>query len=242
MTKLIENIKRYYKSKTLSLFFYPLACLLYEEGSKEEAFDILIEGASKFPKYSLALIKIAQILLDEEKYLTAQAYLETAININNANNLAWELLAKVFEKQNKIEQAIACYEKLLILDPSLKIKSKILALAAQYKPSLEQVTSIPLQPSQNAEKLQSDVLILNVDENSSQNNQINIADEFGDTKIKFEEIPTIDLEEDDQLNIAKLYVEQDYLEDAKNLYKEILEKNPQNQEAKKALEELNEKL
>jgi tetratricopeptide (TPR) repeat protein len=246
--KIIKKVEKYYKSKKVSLFFYPLACLLYESGAKEEAFDLLVEGVAKFPRYLLALIKIAQILIDEEKYEAAESYLETVLNINNSNVLAWELLALAYEKQNKIEQAINAYEKLLILDPSPKVKSKLLSLASFYTPNVEKVKENLAQnmklerPLKPKETDTSDIVILDVEKPVETKKQEETAQNLEQNKpIVFEDIPTIDLEEDDQLNIAKLYVEQGYIEDAKNLYKEILTRNPQNEQAKLALEALNEK-
>jgi tetratricopeptide (TPR) repeat protein len=246
--KIIKKVEKYYKSKKVSLFFYPLACLLYESGAKEEAFDLLVEGVAKFPRYLLALIKIAQILIDEEKYEAAESYLETVLNIDNSNVLAWELLALAYEKQNKIEKAINAYEKLLILDPSPKVKSKLLSLASFYTPNVEKVKENLAQnmklerPLKPKETDTSDIVILDVEKPVETKKQEETAQNLEQNKpIVFEDIPTIDLEEDDQLNIAKLYVEQGYIEDAKNLYKEILTRNPQNEQAKLALEALNEK-
>jgi len=257
MKKLIKRIRKYYKSRQSSLFFYPLACLLYESGAKEEAFDLLIEGLAKFPHYTIALIKIAQILIDEEKYEAAEGYLETALSVNNANVLAWELLASIYEKQGKLEEAIKVYEKILILEPSTKIKSKLLSLATVYTPSIEEVTHTILDQNttqseitNSIEKQQTqtsdDVIILDVD--NSDNSKVSLQNSNTNENTKeynpliFENIPTIDLDEDDQLNIAKLYVEQGYIEDAIHVYNEILEKNPTNEEAKRALEALNEKV
>lgn len=248
MKKIIKKVEKYYKSKEVSLFFYPLACLLYESGAKEEAFDLLVEGVAKFPRYLLALIKIAQILIDEEKYEAAESYLETVLNINNSNVLGWELLALSYEKQNKIEQAINAYEKLLVLDPSPKVKSKLLSLASSYTPNVEKVKENLAQnpsiqkPLKSKETDTSDIVILDVEKPVETKKQEETAQNLEQNKpIVFEDIPTIDLEEDDQLNIAKLYVEQGYIEDAKNLYKEILTRNPQNEQAKLALEALNAK-
>lgn len=246
MKKLIKRIEKYYKSKQASLFFYPLACLLYESGAKEEAFDLLVEGVAKFPRYLLALIKIAQILIDEGKYEAAESYLETVLNINNSDVLALELLAEVYEKQNKLEQAINAYEKLVILNPSPKVKSKLLSLASLYTPSIEKVkedlsqitNQAPLKPKESDV---SDVVILDVEKPVEIPTIETPHDSQQNKPIIFEDIPTIDLEEDDQLNIAKLYAEQGYIEDAKNLYKEILAKNPRNTQAKLALEALDEK-
>ncbi|OSS42297.1 TPR repeat [Desulfurella amilsii] len=248
MRNLIKKIEKYYKSKQSSLFFYPLACLLYESGAKEEAFDLLVEGVAKFPHYLLALIKVAQILIDEEKYEAAESYLETALNINNSNVLAWELLAVSYEKQNKIEQVINAYEKLLVLNPSPKIKSKLLSFASFYTPSVEKVKENLAQttniqtPLKSKETDANDIVILDVEKPGETTQQGKDPHNLEQNKpIVFEDIPTIDLEEDDQLNIAKLYVEQGYIEDAKNLYKEILTRNPQNRQAKIALEALDEK-
>lgn len=252
MKKFIKKIEKYYKSRKSSLFFYPLAELLYEEGAKEKAFDLLVEGVSKFPKYTLALIKIAQMLIDEEKYAASEAYLETVLSINNANVLAWELLALSYEKQEKYNEAIKAYEMLLALEPQNRIKSKMLSLAALAKPSVDEVKEV-IETTNVNQQLRSkktliepdDLLVVDVEKSDvkmSPDDNFKNADsqelQINKKSFEFEEIPMIELEEDDSLNIAKLYVEQGYIEDAKNLYKEILEKNPQNSQAQGALKAL----
>ncbi len=216
---LIKKFEKYYNErKGKSLYFYPLALLYCMQNEKKKAYQILLEGLKFFPRYVLALLKIAQILMEDEKYEAAIAYLETALNIDRTNTVALERLALCYEKTGQAEKAIEAYKKLVELDPfNKKASSRLLELAPKVKPEVEKLDSL-IEEIEDEDKEESDVDIPKVELEEDET----------------EEIPTITL--------ARLYEKQGHIEDAIRVYEKLLELEPDNLEAKEELERLKKEL
>lgn len=242
---LIEKIEVYYeKNKDKSLYFYPLAVLYCQKNEKEKAYQILLEGLQHHPRYILALIKIAEILMKENKYEAALAYLETAVNIQRFNTKALEYLALAYKKLGKYDDAVKTYEKILTVEPNNeKVKSEMVEIAPMIKPNEDSIDDLVQDlkgDSENTEAKESGIEIDEeedlVTDKKSMNSDIDIAnmpeiDLEGDDSVEdSEEVPTVTL--------AKLYEKQGYIEDAAKIYNKLLEKEPDNMEVKKALERL----
>ncbi len=208
--KLIQRLETYYdKHKNKSLYFYPIALLYFKNKEYDKAYQILIEGLKAYPRYALALLLVGKILVMEKNYEAALAYLETAVNIQRNNTQALKLLAECYEKTGKLKLASEIYEKLLLLEDKEEYKSKIVELAGKIKPDEEDLSEL--------------------------------VEEISEEK---EEIPQIELEEDADdeeeatITMAKLYEKQGYINDAIEIYKKILKKEPDNIEAKESLDRL----
>ncbi len=251
---LIKKIEKYYREhKGKSLYFYPLATLYYQENEKEKAYQTLLEGLQYYPRYVLALIKIAEILISDKKYEAALAYLETATSIQKYNTKALENLAFVYENLGKYEQASYAYEKILSIDPdNEKAKSKIVELASFVKPDANKIDELlndvegsidsDMENSNRIQDTNEASLAQSSEESSDEHNNV-------DSAIKIEEVPTIELEDTDSkeaeeseeevsVTLARLYEKQGYIDDARAIYKKILEKEPDNAEVQQALLEL----
>jgi len=243
---LIKKIEKYYSEhKGKSLYFYPLAVLYSQENENEKAYQILLEGLQYYPRYVLALLKIAEILLKENKYEAALAYLETATSIQKYNTKALENLALAYEKLGKYEQAMWIYEKILSIDSNNeKSKSKIVELASFVKPNTDKIEDL-LEDVNGKVDLETE----NIEEETKTAEEDNINFKTKDdskSEIEIEKVPNIDLdgseteeaeEPDDaaSVTLARLYEKQGYTEDAKAIYKKILEKEPDNVEVQQAL-------
>ncbi len=261
-TVLIKKIEKYYEeNKENSVYFYPLALLHIKNNEKEKAYQILLEGIQRYPRYVLALLKIAEILIDEKKYKAALAYLETILQIQKDHTKALKLLALVYEQLKDYEKALKYYEILLELEPNNEtVKSKIIELAPMIKPQTDNIEEI-LNELQDGE-----ANIETKEENTEQVSKT-IAQDVNievSEDINIDEIPQINLEETEPtdnkeyeensedenmetnaeeeeeatITLAKLYEKQGYIEDAIKTYKKILEKEPDNLEAKNELEKL----
>ncbi len=258
--ELIGKIKDYYESnKETSLYFYPLAVLYYQNNEKEKAYQTLLDGLQHYPRYVLALIKIAQILIEDNKFKAALAYLETAVSIQKNSTKALEYLAFAYEKLGDYEKSIKTYEKILEIEPdNEQVKSKIIELAPLIKPSEEALDSIieNLEPEEDtieskqtleelAETIQqndnnSTIEIDDIPQINLENDEIEITE---NDKEQDKETKEHENEEDDEENIssitlARLYEKQGYIEDAIKTYKHILEKEPDNVEALEELKKL----
>ena len=205
--KAVKRIEKYYRSrKERSLYFYPLAAYYFNTKKYDVAYQILLDGIQKFPRYCLALLKIGEILVNEGNYESAVFYLETAVNIEKTCEPALKLLALCYEKTGRLEKAKAIYERLVFLGNE-DAKTKLVELAGRLKPKKEEIESI--------------------------------VEELGTGG----EIPKIELEEEEEeeeatITLAKLYEKQGYINDAIDVYKKILKKEPDNVEAKEALDRL----
>ncbi len=205
--KAVKRIEKYYRSrKERSLYFYPLAVYYFNTKKYDVAYQILLDGIQKFPRYCLALLKIGEILVNEGNYESAVFYLETAVNIEKTCEPALKLLALCYEKTGRLEKAKAIYERLVFLGNE-DAKTKLVELAGRLKPKKEEIESI--------------------------------VEELGTGG----EIPKIELEEEEEeeeatITLAKLYEKQGYINDAIDVYKKILKKEPDNVEAKEALDRL----
>jgi len=231
--KLINKLEHYYtKNAKSSVYFYPLAVLYYDSDEKEKAYQILEEGLKLFPRYVLALIKISQILIEDAKYNVALSYLETALNIQKSNTVALKYMAELYGKIEQHDKELDCYEKIASINGDEDAKSKVVELAGKVN-SADSIDT--LSESLENEDTAKELVIKNPSENISLTKNENT-----------EEIPTIELEDEEYkeeeeeatITLAKLYEKQSYIEDAIATYKKILQKDPENTEAKSNLERL----
>jgi tetratricopeptide (TPR) repeat protein len=257
---LIRKIEKYYKdNEGKSLYFYPLALLYLQNNEKEKAYQVLIDGIQYFPRYSLALVKIAEILINEQKYKASLAYLETALEIQKNNSQALKYLALVYENLKDYEKAIKTYEKILEMEPANEtVKSKIIELAPFVKPktdNIEELMDVFEEDKPEAEKEPENHDILeNVEDIKIDAKEGSSEDSKTDSKITIDTIPHLDLESDNDtdeerqqedqeseeasITLAKLYEKQGYMEDAVKIYKRVLEQEPDNTEAMEAITRL----
>ncbi len=249
---LIGKIEAYYKkNKGKSLYFYPLAVLYCQKNEKEKAYQILLEGLQYKPRYVLALLKIAEILIEENKYEAALAYLETAANIQKFNTKVLDYLALAYEKLGKYGDAIKVYEDIVAIEPdNEKAKSKMVEIAPMIKPPKDSIDDLMQDLEGSVEntdaKKERAENLAEVEELKGAS-----ADEKNaDSEIDIKNMPEIDLEGDNDdsigeeseeiptVTLARLYEKQGYIEDAVKIYNKVLEKEPDNMEAKKALERI----
>ncbi len=212
--RIAERIERYYKKKPKdSVYFYPLAAYYYNKKQFDKAYQLLLEGIQRFPRYHLALSKIGELLAEEGNYESAIAYLETAVNIQKNSEPALKLLAMCYEKTGKYNKAQEIYERLAELGDS-EAGSRLIEMASKIKPKEKGIES----------------LVGNFDG----------VEEI--PKIELEEVeePQKDEEDIDEatITLAKLYEKQGYINDAIETYRKIIEREPDNVEAKVALEKL----
>ena len=212
----VRRIEKYYKeTKESSVYFYPMAVYYYNNKQYDKAYEILLEGIQRFPRYSLALMKIGEILYKQGSYESALAYLETAVNIQKGCVPALKLLASCYEELGKFDKALETYERLVGLgDEDSKVK--LVELAARIKPKEEELEEL-------VGDLQEEKVIPKIELEDTEN-----------------ETETLENEEDDEatITLAKLYEKQGYINDAIDTYKKILEREPDNAEAKEALDRL----
>ncbi len=218
-----RRVERYYRDNAeSSVYFYPLAVYYLNNKQYEKAYEILLEGIKRFPRYALALVKIGEILFEQGSYESALAYLETAINIQKDNVPALKLIALCYEKMEKFDKALEVHERLVELGDEAS-KDKMMELVSKVKIDSEKIED----------------LVEGLDSEDKKIPMIELEDsEESDSGIVPEIDNEGDAEEEATITLAKLYEKQGYINDAINTYKKIIEKEPDNIEAKEALERL----
>ncbi len=117
-SSLLKKVENYYKSRGgVSLYFYPLAVLYAQNGNVEKALDILLDGLKRFPRYELALLKIAELLVGENKHEAALAYIDTLLTLNPCNAKANFMAGKIHEKLGNIREANEFCKRASMIDP-----------------------------------------------------------------------------------------------------------------------------
>ncbi|WP_025270629.1 tetratricopeptide repeat protein [Hippea sp. KM1] len=229
--RLLSKLQSYYsKRRQRSLYFYPIALLYHCNREKDKAYQTLIDGLQFYPRYALALTKVGEILYEDGSYESALAYLETAVNIQKTNIKALRLLAETYEKLSRFDEALQTYEKLSMLQPDDWVKGKLLELAAKVKPGEDKLEEIVEELEDDSQKIPT----IELDEDTPEPEEVLVVEDA----LKDEESEDEEEEEEATITMAKLYEKQGYIDDAIKIYKKIIEKEPDNVEAKEALEGL----
>lgn len=102
---------------------YNFAVCCSRTGNHKKCISVLEEILEKFPKFIerdniFRLIIYSKILLEE--YENALAIIEERLKFNVDDIRLLSFKAFIFEKQNKIEDAIAVHRKILTIDPDYK--------------------------------------------------------------------------------------------------------------------------
>ena len=222
--KAIGRLERYYEDNAeKSVYFYPLAVYYLNNKQYEKAYEILLEGIKRFPRYALALIKIGEVLFEQGSYESALAYLETAINIQSDSVPAMKLIALCYEEVGKLDKALKIYEKLVELGDDVS-KDKMMKLVSKVKVESGEIESLVKGLESKDEKIP----MIDLDDSEE-------SDGGAASKIDGEDSA---IEEEVTITLAKLYEKQGYINDAIDTYKKIIEREPDNIEAKEALDRL----
>ena len=215
--RVARRLEKYYRErKGKSVYFYPLAVYYFNNGQYDKAYEILLDGIQKFPRYALALSKIGEILYNQGSYESALAYLETAVNIQKSCVSALKLLSSCYEELGKFDKALEVYERLVGLGNE-DSKGKLVEIAAKVKPKEEELEELigDLGDKEEIPKI-----------------------ELEETESGSESLENEDEEDRATVTLAKLYEKQGYIKDAIDTYKKILDEEPDNAEAKEALDRL----
>ncbi len=219
--KVGKRLEKYYKDNAeRSVYFYPLAVYYLNNKQYERAYEILLEGIQKFPRYALALVKVGEVLFEQGSYESALAYLETAINIQKDNVPALKFIALCYEKMEKFDKALKIYERLVELGDE-ESKDKMIELVSRVKVESDEIENLVEDLDSKDEEIPT--IDLNDSEESDDDATVEVDSE-NDTA-----------EEEATITLAKLYEKQGYINDAIDTYKKIIEKEPDNIEAKEAL-------
>ena len=142
---LIKKLEKEIKKDPRSQSFCALAYMYYKQGDVQKAKTLCLQGLSRNPSYSKAVILLAEIHYKENQLDEALKLLNQAKGLSPDNPNIYKRLAQIYKKQSQAEKALKAYKMLAFLSPN---DSEAIA-SVQH---LEKILRPPLILSENKEE------------------------------------------------------------------------------------------
>jgi len=255
--------ERWEKDKS-SKIFAALANALRKIGLYDEALKIVNEGILRNPDYAEGYIVLGRINIERGNVNEGIEALKKVIEFDPYNVVATRLLAECFENIGDLKSSLEYYKKLKNLDPFFEnINEKIEEIEKKLEIPEKKVEEISVFEEKIIEKEEEKILeempfppeleeIVSKEEEKGiifeelekeevppflTEEKVSILDELEKEEALYEE-EKVEKEEEK----AKIFEEKGFFEKALEIYKGILEKEPDNEEIKNKIKEIEEKL
>ena len=209
---LIKNLFSKFQKEPDSKVFAQLADELRRMGDFDEAAKIATRGLEKHPGYATGHVVLGKIFRDMCENDKAKKQFQKVIKIDPQNLLALKLLGDLFLQDGHKNRARGFYSRVLDINPTNEVVREI----------LEELSSVILENQGTEPEIE------HLDEIPTDKRSSSIEQESGK-------------EDSNELNtrtMADIYVKQGLYEKALKIYRKIIRKNPDNQEVKALIEEL----
>jgi tetratricopeptide (TPR) repeat protein len=255
----IEELKARLAADPESRVFYQLGEELRKHGHPAEAEDVLRKGLATHPAYLSAWISLGRVLQDSNRPAEAVDVLARAFEIDRQNVVVARLLGDSYRAMGEDIEAIKKYKLVAALHPAdeevhevIKEIATRLASAedpgAVQEPAADPPGSPPEPDPALAEESWSESTEAETAEEPSGSVEIvagDVRQELHGDGMEEDLQPPFPLEtsEDDvvaTVTMGDLYARQGHLEQAREIYRRILERDPGNAEASGRLELLGE--
>lgn len=135
--KFIKSLEKELKAQPDSKCFSVLAQVYYEQGDYKKAEQLCLDGLKYHPSHLPALLILAEVYMSLEQKDQAGLYLNRAKRIAPNQPKIYEKLARLYTKQNLLEQTIEAYKTLLVLRPDHQVALDMLSYLEPFAPSKE---------------------------------------------------------------------------------------------------------
>lgn len=258
----IEALYEKYVQDPDSRIFAPLADAYRKSGLLDEAIDICEKGLKKYPNYSSAYVILAKCFYDQGSTDQAQETFEKVIEIDPENMVALKFMGDILRAKGEEKAALDFYLRVLSLDPFNETVRNIVDEMTTVRsieadipdvedPHLHVADDVDPERSPAGEERKSDPEPIPLgdardgaysstdrDEDLDFEEAIEIeGDEprLEDRVVEEQESP---FEEMATLTLAGIYAAQGYRKKALKIYRDILDKDPANQEVQALIHRL----
>jgi len=114
-----------------------LGILAHQIGQPDEAAKLIADSLTISPRNAPALVNLAAIMKEQERYEKAILFYQAALDIAPRNVTALNDLGSVFSQLDRIEEAVACFNRVLRLEPNSASAWNYLGLVFQGKGEYE---------------------------------------------------------------------------------------------------------
>jgi tetratricopeptide (TPR) repeat protein len=218
----LARLTERYAEQPSGRVFAPLADCHRKLGQLDTALQICLTGLARHPRYSSAQLILGKIFLDRGEDVPAREALEKVLELDGQNLLAIRLLAEIAERLDEIDEAIARWRQLAVLEfePELT-QERLEALSARREAAVAE----PVPETEDDQEPEADAVATeDVGETGDE-----VAEPAPQTAPASVEEPDFDLghsREIATLTLAGIYAEQGFRTKALEIYNAILERNP----------------
>jgi tetratricopeptide (TPR) repeat protein len=218
----LARLTERYAEQPSGRVFAPLADCHRKLGQLDTALQICLTGLARHPRYSSAQLILGKIFLDRGEDVPAREALEKVLELDGQNLLAIRLLAEIAERLDEIDEAIARWRQLAVLEfePELT-QERLEALSVRREAAVAE----PVPETEDDQEPEADAVATeDVGETGDE-----VAEPAPQTAPASVEEPDFDLghsREIATLTLAGIYAEQGFRTKALEIYNAILERNP----------------
>jgi tetratricopeptide (TPR) repeat protein len=250
----IERLTELYQSDPTSRVFAPLADAYRKSKLYDEAIDILKKGLEIHPDYVSAHLVLARCYYDKDMLQLAKNSLEKVLELDQQNIVALRLLGDILYRLGDEDGALARYKQVVEIDPT---NLQVQALVEKIIPSpAQEAPSAPIEPQPMPSQQSSEGTSASASSETPETGQIIQQGSFAAK----EEAPVLEqneFEEPEELQesaresnemsfatvtLAEIYEKQGFLEKALEVYKQLLEAAPDDEELKVKVRDITAKL
>lgn len=205
----VEELKKKLAQNPDSLIFVPLADAYRKAGQLQEAIDVCKKGLEKHPTYMSARVVLGRIYGEKNMLDEAVVELQKVEKADVDNIMVHSMLGGVYLKKKMYAEAVSQFQRVLALNPDdTETQEKLEeALAAKQEPAAKEHS-----PAKPAEPIKPAEVPKPVDPPKPQ------------------QAPPVEAKPDMQKNmkIADLYTKKEEFDKAIEIYKELLDRDPEN--------------
>jgi len=250
----IERLTEMYQDDPTSRVFAPLADAYRKSKLYDEAIDILKKGLEIHPDYVSAHLVLARCYYDKDMLQLAKNSLEKVLELDQQNIIALRLLGDILYRLGDEKSALARYKQVIEIDPT---NLEVQALVEKIIPSpAEEPPSAPIEPQPLPRQQSSEHTSISSSTETPETGQIIRRGSF----VAKEEAPVLEengfagpeeIEESPReskemsfatVTLAEIYEKQGFLEKALEVYKQLLEAAPDDEQLKAKVKDITAKL
>lgn len=195
----IEELKKKLSQNPDSLIFVPLADAYRKAGLYDDAIEICKKGLEKHPSYTSARVVLGRVYIEKNKFDEAIQELKKVESVDTDNIMVHTMLGNMYLKKKMYAEAVEQFQRVLSINPEdIETQEKL----------------------KDALSAKQETIKTTVKEEKRE------AEEPAKKQEKTDEKPKIDIQK--SLKAAELYTKKEDFEKAIEVYKELLDLDPEN--------------
>lgn len=199
LTAEIEELKKKLLQNPDSLIFVPLADAYRKAGLYDDAIEICKKGLEKHPSYTSARVVLGRVFIEKKQFDEAIQELKKVESVDSDNIMVHTMLGNMYLQKKMYAEAVDQFQKVLTINPE----------DIEMQEKLKEAISAKQETAKTIIK----------------ENKIE-PEEPAKDQGKIDEKPKIDIQQ--RLKTAELFVKKEDFEKAIEVYRELLDLDPEN--------------